>query len=55
MFVKIRRSGQRFWVEVFAVKGRWIAGYVDNRTEIPGYGYGDLVVFKAEDVIDIMY
>ena len=53
-FVKIRREGERFWVQITEL-GPEITGIVDNdlvMTERHGLALGDAVSFPKNQVLD---
>ncbi len=58
-FVKIGRSGERFWVEVIFVDilNKMVTGVVDNdllKTSIHGLDYKDVIIFHASEIIEIL-
>ncbi len=56
-FVKVSIAGERFWVKVTKVELPHIIGEVDNQllnSYQHGYSLGSKIVFKPENVFDIM-
>jgi hypothetical protein len=50
------RWGERMWVEVVAVKKRYIVGVLRNDpVAIPRLDYGEVVAFKRDHIVDIIW
>lgn len=56
--VKVCAGRERFWVEIAAIEGKEIIGWVDNNlylTEEHGLAYDDEVVFEHRHVYDVIF
>jgi uncharacterized protein YegJ (DUF2314 family) len=53
--VKVRTSGERFWVKVLVYGGETIYGRVENHlVGDHSYKYGDLISFTIGDICDVV-
>lgn len=56
--VKICAGRERFWVEIAAIEGQEIIGWIDNElyfTHEHGLAYDDEVVFEHRHIYDVIF